>query len=192
MLLLSNAARRWLLDLARAGLAAAARQQPLPDSQPPPELSLTDREELRRPRGAFVSLHKQGQLRGCVGHIGFDVPLFRLVPEMARAAAREDSRFDPIGSDELADIDVEVSVLSPFFPIRQDEVLPGVHGLMVRQGAHHGLLLPQVASSHNWDSVRFLQETCRKAGLPTDAWQHGAEVKAFTADIINESPVHPL
>jgi CDP-diacylglycerol--glycerol-3-phosphate 3-phosphatidyltransferase len=186
MLPLSSAARRWLLDLARAAVDAAGRGEPIPAPEVPPDLPLADQTELARPYAVFVSLHKQGQLRGCVGHIGFETPLRQLVPEMAQAAALDDARFDPVSPEEVPDLDIEISVLSRFFPIEPDQIVPGVHGLLARRGIHRGILLPQVALEHNWDAVRFLNETCRKAGLPPDAWTRGATIEAFTADIIGE------
>ncbi|HYM11257.1 MAG TPA: AmmeMemoRadiSam system protein A [Bryobacterales bacterium] len=184
MLPLSSAARRWLLEMARAAVEAAGWGEPFQAPQAPPDLPPTDASELERPRAAFVSLHKQGRLRGCVGHIGFDTPLRQLVPEMAQAAARDDARFDPVSPEEVRELEIEISVLSDFFPIEPDQVIPGVHGLLARRGIHRGILLPQVALEHNWDAARFLSETCRKAGLPFDAWKRGATIEAFTADII--------
>ncbi len=113
-----------------------------------------------------------------------------VVADMARAAALEDSRFPPVTPEEVPGIEIEISVLSPFFFIAPDQIIPGVHGLFVRRGFHRGLLLPQVAETHHWDGMRLLQETCKKAGLPPDAWQHGATIEAFTADILSESPAH--
>src|SRR5712692_4330690 len=187
MLPLTSAARCWLLGLARGAVEAAGRGEPFPLPPFPPDFCSCDVEELRRPRAAFVSLHRKGQLRGCVGRISADTPLVELVPEMAQAAACEDVRFSPVSADELSDIVFEISVLSPFFTIRAEEVVPGLHGLLVRQGLRRGLLLPQVASLHQWDSERFLSEACRKAGLPADAWQRGAAVEAFLADIIADN-----
>ena len=181
MLPLTSAARRYLLDLARAALVAAARGQPPPRPAPP-----SDFPELNQLRPVFVSLHNHGQLRGCVGHIGSDTPLVLLVAQMTQAAARDDSRFSPVTPAEVPDLDIEISVLSSFFPITPDQIVPGAHGLLVRHGLHRGLLLPQVASQANWDAPRFASETCRKAGLPPDAWQHGARLEAFTAEIIKE------
>ena len=186
MLPLSSAARRWLLDVARAAVAAAGRGEAFAAPQVPAEFSPADRHELEQPRPAFVSLHKHGRLRGCVGHIGFDTPLPLLVPEIAQAAARNDARFPPVLPDEVPELEVEISVLSSFFPIEPDQIVAGTHGLLVRQGLHRGLLLPQVATAAGWDAPRFLREACRKAGLDPDAWKHGATVEAFTADIISE------
>jgi hypothetical protein len=187
MLPLTSAARCWLLGLARSAVESAGRGELYRTPQFPSDFSCGDVEELKRPRAAFVSLHKQGRLRGCVGRISVDTPLFELIPEMAQAAACEDIRFRPVAADEISDIELEISVLSPFFPIRVAEVVPGLHGLLVRQGVRRGLLLPQVASLYQWDSTRFLSEACRKAGLPADAWKRGAVVEAFLAEIIVET-----
>lgn len=187
---LSSDARRWLLELARAAVEAAGRGEPFPAPEILRDLSPSDQAELARPCAVFVSLHRQGRLRGCVGHIGFETPLRLVVPEMAQAAARDDARFDPVSPEEVSDLEIEISVLSRFFPIEPHEIVPGVHGLLVERGFHRGILLPQVASEHSWDAVRFLSETCRKAGLPPDAWKRGAALKAFTADIIGAEK-HP-
>jgi AmmeMemoRadiSam system protein A len=186
MLPLSDAARCWLLDLARRAVEAAAAGEAFCCPAPPSDLSSSDRDELARPHAAFVSLHKQGKLRGCVGRISRDMPLAYTVPEIAQAAAREDARFRPVALVEVPEIRVEISVLSAFFPVRPDQIIPGVHGLVVRQGVHRGILLPQVAAACRWDAARLLRETCRKAGLSADAWKGGVALEAFTAEIISE------
>ena len=182
---LSSAARRWLLQQARAAVEAAGCRQAYRVPEIPSELGPEDRQELERPQAAFVSLHKHGKLRGCVGHVAFDTPLKRVVAEMAQAAALDDTRFPPVTAGEVPNLEIEISVLSPFFPIRPEQVTPGVHGLAVRQGCRRGLLLPQVATAQKWDAERFLSETCRKAGLEPEAWKHGAEVEGFTAEVIS-------
>jgi len=184
---LSSAARRWLLEVARAALAAAGSGKSFEPPQPPSGLPASDQAELQRPQAAFVSLHQQGRLRGCVGHTSFDLPLLRVVSEMAQAAACEDTRFDPVGPDEIPQIQVEISLLSTFFPILPEQVVAGTHGLLVRQGRRRALLLPQVALDCRWDAERFLRETCLKAGLPANAWKHGATLEAFTAEVITET-----
>ena len=184
---LSNAARLWLLGQARAAVEAASRGEAFSPPAPPPELPVADREDLSQPRAAFVSIHNKDRLRGCVGRVNFDVPLFRVVGEMAHAAAHEDARFRPVAPDEVGDLNLEISLLSPLFPIRPDQVKAGVHGLLVRRGLQKGLLLPQVARDQDWDADRLVKETCRKAGLPADACQHGATLEAFTAEVIAET-----
>ena len=136
--------------------------------------------------GAFVSLHKLGQLRGCIGHIEAQKPLAQTVRECAFSAAQFDPRFHPVTPDELPELRLEISVLSPFFDISPDQVEVSIHGLCVSRGGHRGLLLPQVAVQWNWDRERFLSETCRKAGLDGNAWRHGARIQAFTAQVFAE------
>jgi hypothetical protein len=150
----------------------------------PPQIDISG-EHLRENRGAFVSLHKHGQLRGCVGTIQPNRPLYQVVEDMAMAAAFEDSRFSPLSTAELQDLDVEISVLTPLQKVENiDEIEVGKHGLYIKKGFYAGLLLPQVATEYNWDRVRFLEETCRKAGLPRNAWKEkGTEVYLFSADI---------
>jgi AmmeMemoRadiSam system protein A len=184
MLRLSNAGRDWLLLVAREALAAAACGKRYRPPNAPSHLSPADREELEHPRAAFVTLHHDGQLRGCIGHTATDTPLRLVVAEMTSAAALEDSRFPPVTPAEVPGVELEISVLSPFFPISPDQIVPGVHGLVIQRGLHRGLLLPQVATTYNWDAGKLLEETCRKAGLPSEAWKHGASIQAFTAELI--------
>jgi AmmeMemoRadiSam system protein A len=142
---------------------------------------------------AFVSLHRHGNLRGCVGFIASRQPLYQTVVEAARAAAFHDQRFSPLQKEEFTDVEIEISVLSPFFPVVPEDVRPGEHGLMVSLGSRRGLLLPQVASERGWTRERFLEETCTKAGLERDAWKRGALIEAFTACVFSESSLaaHP-
>lgn len=144
---------------------------------------------LKEIRGAFVSLHKKGRLRGCIGCIEGRKPLVTTIEEMANAAAFGDPRFPPVGADELKDLDIEISVLTPLEPISNNgEITIGVHGLFVERGSCCGLLLPQVATEWGWDRIRFLEETCRKAGLPPGAWKEkGTKVYIFSADVFGES-----
>jgi uncharacterized protein len=142
---------------------------------------------LGEPGGAFVSLHNHGELRGCIGHIEPDEPLGTVVPRCAVAAASTDPRFPPITAEELAQIDIEISLLGLLEPIRGPaEIEVGRHGLVVEQGWLRGLLLPQVATEWNWDAETFLAHTCHKAGLPRDAWKHGAKIFRFEAEVFGE------
>ena len=141
---------------------------------------------LEAPGGAFVSLHKKYELRGCVGYVQALLPLYRTVMEAAVAAALRDHRFPPIKPPELPDVKLEISVLSSFRAVRPEEIQVGAHGLMVSQDRARGLLLPQVAVERHWDRDRFLEETCRKAGLPPDAWRRGATIERFTAEVFRE------
>jgi AmmeMemoRadiSam system protein B/AmmeMemoRadiSam system protein A len=142
-------------------------------------------EKLNELRGAFVTITKKGSLRGCIGHIKGVKPLYKSVEEMAAAAAFQDPRFSPVTKKELKDLDIEISVLTPFEQITDvSEIEVGKHGLYIEQGFSSGLLLPQVATEYNWDNETFLEHTCRKAGLPPDAWkEQDTRIYIFSADI---------
>ena len=141
---------------------------------------------LRARAGVFVSLHRSGELRGCVGVVEPRLPLYRAVIDAAIAASLHDPRFSPVAAAELLEIDVEISVLSQPLPITIEEIRIGLHGLIVTRGQARGLLLPQVAVERQWSPERFLEETCRKAGLARDAWLSGTRVEAFQADVFGE------
>ena len=115
--------------------------------------------------------------------------LYRTVAETARSAAFEDTRFPPITREEALDLEVSLSILSPLKAVNAEEVEVGRHGLLVSQLGHRGLLLPQVPVEHGWDRVKFLEQTCRKAGLPLYAWQKGATLEAFTAEVFGDGDV---
>jgi AmmeMemoRadiSam system protein A len=132
-------------------------------------------------------LYCQRKLRGCVGYPTALLPLFRTVIETARAAAFDDPRFIPLTLAEVGDLGVSLSVLSPLKPISPEEVEVGRHGLLMTEGPRRGLLLPQVPVEHGWDRITFLEQTCRKAGLPLDAWQTGATIEAFTAEVFGDA-----
>jgi AmmeMemoRadiSam system protein A len=175
--LLSSAALEVLLELARATVAASVRGQRLPGLPALPE--------LEAPRGVFVSLHRRGELRGCLGHIEPDFPVAEAVRRMAVASARDDPRFPPVAPDELEDLEVEVSVLSPSLRVRPEDVVPGRDGLIVQRGERMGVLLPQVAVEQRWDRTAFLGNVCRKALLPAEAWREtGTELYAFRAQVV--------
>ena len=140
--------------------------------------------------GAFVTLRAGDELRGCIGHVEAREPLVQIVAECAVAAALRDPRFPPVGALELPSINIEISVLSPLFDIRPEELVIGQHGLMVSRGFRRGLLLPQVPLEWGWDAERFLEETSCKAGLPPDAWRQGARLQAFTTHIFAEPGAH--
>lgn len=138
--------------------------------------------------GVFVSLHKRGDLRGCIGHVDDALAIAEAVSRCAAAAAVEDPRFPPVTAAEVEDLDIEVSVLSGLTRVNHvDEIEVGRHGLMVEQLGRKGLLLPQVATEHRWDRDTFLARTCAKAGLPGDAWRTGAAVFRFEAEVFGES-----
>jgi AmmeMemoRadiSam system protein A len=170
--------RRLLLQLAhRSILSAFADQGPAETSFSP---------HLSEPRGVFTTLYRHGSLRGCVGYPSPAAPLYRAVEETARAAAFEDSRFWPVTEEEAPELEISLSVLSPLFPIRPAEVEVGRHGLVISSGSRRGLLLPQVPVECDWDRETFLEQTCRKAGLPPDTWRKGATLEAFTAEVFGD------
>jgi AmmeMemoRadiSam system protein A len=142
--------------------------------------------KLAAPGAAFVTLTKNGRLRGCIGYTEAVAPLFKVVQECAVSAGTEDPRFPPVSSRELPSLRFEISVLTPLVPILPGEVEVGRHGLMVAQGRMRGLLLPQVPVERGWDRETFLDQTCVKAGLPPSAWRHGATLRAFTAEVFGE------
>jgi hypothetical protein len=143
---------------------------------------------MKKKMGAFVTIKKHGQLRGCIGYIEAIKPLYTTVTEMAKAAAFDDPRFPPLRKQEMKDLTIEVSVLTPLREIQDTtNITVGRHGIYIVKGFHAGLLLPQVAIEHNWDRITFLEETCRKAGLPVSAWKDkGTKIYVFSAEIITE------
>ena len=127
-------------------------------------------------------------LRGCIGYIHALKQLDETIIEMAQAAAFRDPRFPPVTKDEFDDLEIEISVLTPIREIEDiNEIEVGKHGIIIERGGYSGLLLPQVATDYGWDRETFLEHTCNKAGLPTDAWkQEGTKIKIFSADIFHE------
>lgn len=177
--LIGPADRRALLDLARAALESAVLGGPLPAPAPTPVFAVA--------RGAFVTLTLSRELRGCIGVPHPERPLGRVVVECAAAAALSDPRFEPVSPAELTRVSIELSVLTPPAPVGDPGVIVvGRHGLIVARGRVRGLLLPQVAAERGWNREEFLAQTCRKAGLPPDAWRQGAQVFAFEAEIFGE------
>lgn len=127
---------------------------------------------LSRPCGAFVTLKAGERLRGCIGNVVGDGPLWDTVVAMARAAAFQDPRFAPVAPGEFAGLELEISVLSPLAPCPDPALVEvGRHGLLIRHAGRSGLLLPQVPVEWGWNRETFLAQTCRKAGLPADAWR---------------------
>lgn len=139
--------------------------------------------------GAFVTLTKSGELRGCIGSVGREGPADVLVASAARSAATADPRFPPVSAAEVDTLELEISLLTPLEWIDPvalpDAVRPGEHGLLIEKPPYRGLLLPQVATEWGFDAQTFLDETCRKAGLPRAAWRHGARVARFSALVID-------
>jgi AmmeMemoRadiSam system protein A len=183
---LNNEEQSFLVSLARKSLEAAVRAGPARVVS----VAVADiPSALAAPGSAFVTLHAMGArpaLRGCVGFLDRSRPLYKTVMDAAAAAALHDTRFPPVSPQELNGLTIEISVLSPFRKVRPEEIEVGVHGLTITQGAARGLLLPQVAVERNWTAMRFLEETCKKAGLGPGAWRSGARIEAFTAQIFGE------
>ncbi len=147
---------------------------------------------LQEEEGAFVTIHKNGRLRGCIGNIIGRRPLIQTVRDMAIAAAVDDPRFPPLKKEEWQDIDVEISVLSkPWRMQDPDEFRAGVHGAIIRRGFNQGVFLPQVATEFSWGRDEFLSHLCaHKAGLPSDAWKDPrTEVQLFTAEVFSEKDI---
>jgi len=171
--------QRTLLTLARRAIEARVRRER------PPRADCAG--ALAEPCGAFVSIHRRGTLRGCLGHLRREMPLGQLVVELAGEVADSDPRFEPVSAIELGDLQVEISVLTLAHAIQSvDDIEVGRHGLIVEDGHRRGLLLPQVAVEHRWTRQELLEHTCRKAGLPPDAWTRDARVLAFEAQVFGE------
>lgn len=181
---LARAERKKLLSIARVSIDAVLRKKPVPDFKVA-EPALTGH------RGAFVTLHRAGQLRGCIGRFTADEPLYRVVSTMAVAAATQDHRFSPVTLPELDKIEIEISVLSPLRKMGGiDELELGKHGIYVTRGMRSGCYLPQVADETGWSKEEFLGHCClEKAGLDADAWKKDADVFLFTAEVFSEGEV---
>ncbi|MDH4209920.1 MAG: AmmeMemoRadiSam system protein B [candidate division WOR-3 bacterium] len=141
--------------------------------------------KLKEPYGIFVTINKHGNLRGCIGRIIGDQPLYLSCQQMARAAALEDPRFPQVTEDELSDLEIEISILTPMRRVMNtDEIVVGRDGLYIRRGVYSGLLLPQVAAEYGWTVDEFLTQTCYKAGLSTDALKSkDTEIYRFSAEV---------
>lgn len=176
--MLTRETQQELLAIARGALEARVRGTPAPDAG----------SQQGSPRhGAFVTIFCSGELRGCLGRVTSDWLLPDLVSHLAQEVADSDPRFTPVAPHELEDIILEVSVLTPEREIQAiDEIELGRHGLIIEQGSRKGLLLPQVPEEHGWDRETFVVQTCLKAGLPADAWRHGARLLVFEAQVFGE------
>ena len=152
--------------------------------KPVPEFTV-DSPVLKEKRGAFVTVTKAGQLRGCIGYVQPYKPLYQTVEEMAAQAAFHDPRFNPVTKAELPDLEIEISILTPMKRIKDiEEIEVGKHGILMEKGPYSGLLLPQVATEYGWDRKTFLEHTCLKAGLAKDAWKdEDVVISIFSADI---------
>jgi hypothetical protein len=176
---LTTLEKEFLLKTARTALETCVRDEPCPRPDPPGTLG--------EGRGAFVTLHKGAELRGCIGTFSEERPICEVVTEMAVSAAVKDSRFSPVEAHELDDIWIEISALSPLVEIEDhEEIEVGRHGIYIIKGFSRGVLLPQVATKHGLDRNAFLDLTCRKAGLANGSWRDGAKILIFEAEIFRE------
>ena len=180
--MLDDSDKTTLLELARMTLDSYLSNGVTPSCK-------TSRASLLERKGAFVSLHRGRELRGCIGQLYPDQELCKVVQQCALSAALDDTRFMPVNHGELADMSIEISVLTPFCRIHSvEEIEVGKHGLYVVQGRYRGLLLPQVCTQYGWNRTEFLEQTCRKAGLPESAWRdpHTA-IHTFEAQVFCDS-----
>ena len=180
--MLTKEEREYLLDLARRALVSYFRGEPF--MSPPPPLEY---KSLYEKRGAFVTLTKRGRLRGCIGELEGRKPLYQLIPELALSSALQDPRFPPLSKEELPEVKIEISILSPLYPARPEEVEVGKHGIYIVKGFNRGVLLPQVATEYNLTREEFLRQGCLKAGLPEDCYKDPkTKLYVFTADVFEE------
>ena len=180
--LLNQAQKRRLLEIARKTLEdylGKGEAEKIKEDDP----------ALNEEMGAFVTLHKSGELRGCIGSMIGKGPLYLTIQNMAIAAATQDPRFPSVTKGELKDIDIEISVLSPMKKIDDpSKITMGKHGVLIQSGFRSGVFLPQVATETGWDRDTFMNNLCaHKAGLPADAWKKGkCEIFIFTAEVFGE------
>jgi uncharacterized protein len=177
--MLPDAERAALIGLARDAVTCAVYGGPLPD---PPDTGV-----FGRVAGAFVTLTMRGELRGCIGQVEPRDPIGVVIVHCAAAAALEDPRFPRVSPIELPLLCIQVSVLTPAEEVIDVErIVVGQHGLIVSHNGCRGLLLPQVATEHGWTRDQFLMHTCRKAGLARNAWQRGARIFCFEAEVFGD------
>ena len=177
---LTNDQKTTLLKLARETISTYLTSQKIPDYT-------TDDPGLLLKSGAFVTLKENGELRGGIGQMQSELPLYRLVQEMAVAAATQDPRFQPLSKPELSQVTIEISVLSPLqlvTDLKQIEI--GKHGLLIEQNGQRGVFLPQVPVEQGWDLGAYLENLCYKAGLPGGCWQNNPTLYSFTALVFGE------
>lgn len=179
---LNDQEKQYLLGLVRTTIVSILEDNKFPETVPISE-------KMNSKFGVFVTLHIDGNLRGCIGYIEGVDSLYKSVMTMAQSAAFRDPRFPPVSKAEVEKLDIEISVLSPTKQIGTvEEIEVGKHGLIIQQGSNRGLLLPQVATDWGWEKVEFLEQTCRKAGLPTNAWQDPqTKIFIFSAEIFSEN-----
>lgn len=174
--------KKFLLRLARKSIYSYLKNQKRKD-----EDYFT--KNLETQSGAFVTLHLHGALRGCIGYVKAYKPVQDAIADLAVSAAFNDPRFPALNEQEYPEIDLEISVLTPLQKISDlSEIKIGRDGLLIKNGFNEGLLLPQVATEYNWDAQTFMEQTCHKAGLSSEAWQEeDTEIFSFSAIIFDES-----
>jgi AmmeMemoRadiSam system protein A len=182
MLCLSETDQRALLELARKAIREAVLHRAIPDVKPWEGVSSGR-------RGVFVTLQVRGRLQGCIGVTEPSESLAEAVVRCAVSAALEDPRFAPMKEPQLGEMGIEISLLSPLEPILPEAIEIGRHGLLVVNHAQRGLLLPKVATEHGLTREQFLEETCRKAGLPREAWKDAeTHLFGFTCEVFSDTP----
>jgi len=178
---LNSADRRILLAFARRSIQQLLTSEtvPLPRDFSP---------ALESKQGAFVTLSKNGELRGCIGQMVADLPVCQVVGAMAIQAAVNDRRFNPLSISELPDIEIEISLLTPFKPIASaEDFVPGRDGIMLKKDGRSAVYLPQVAPDQGWNRQQTLDQLCHKAGLPKGSWKKDAQLFIFQANVFSES-----
>jgi len=170
-----------LLNIAEETIESAVTARKVPD------FDIKD-PVLNQKCGAFVTLHTNHNLRGCIGNISVETPLWKTIKNMSVESALNDPRFLPVSPSELKSIDIEISVLSPLKKITDiKEIKVGKHGILIKKRFRHGLLLPQVATNYGWDRIQFLEQTCCKAGLHKDCFkENGCEIYIFSATVFSK------
>lgn len=180
LLHLSESQKKYLLSIARQSIQKFLSEKVLV------KIENSDT-ELNRKQGAFVTLFKKKKLRGCIGHISDDLPLYEVVGLMALQAAIGDNRFEPVTLKELSEIEIEVSILSPFKQISNiDEILIGRDGVLLRKGELKGVFLPQVPVRMKWNHTQLLDHLCTKVGLPSDSWKKDTRLFTFQTEVFFE------
>lgn len=174
-----------LLQAARKSLEESFKNNQ-PTEYAIPESQITER--MKQKKGVFVTLQKKGNLRGCIGHLEGDQPLYRAVPNVVLSSAFNDSRFEPLAKNELGDIDIEISSMSPMTPISSwKDIVLGRDGVVLEKSYHRALFLPQVALEQGWNVEETLNHLSQKAGLSADAWKKDCSFKTFTAQVFGET-----
>lgn len=178
---LTRSDKKYLLALARETISRIFLTDTAPLARPSSAI-------LREPRGAFVTLKKHGELRGCIGHMMEDEPLAKIVGTMAIQAAFNDRRFNPLTADELKDVEIEISVLTPMKPVGgYSDIVVGRDGVFLTKDGQSAVFLPQVATEQKWNREQMLDNLCHKAGLDSGCWKKGAQFSTFQAIVFNES-----